>query len=183
MKKLLLVLFSLLLLSVAVNGEGTKIGVGAFGGMNIPILQDDQASGTAFGVMVRIKFLSFMSAEPNAVFGKWGEPGDVDGFQLGISGSKVNSFGVDGIIGSMPGTVGLKPYAVIGVGSYKIKNDDTGYDESNIGFSGGLGFGIGVSPKFDVDLRGKFLVIPQDQGSKKALTLTGGLLYYLGSDN
>jgi len=151
--------------------------------MNIPILQDDQASGTAFGVMVRIKFLSFMSAEPNAVFGKWGEPGDVDGFQLGISGSKVNSFGVDGIIGSMPGTVGLKPYAVIGVGSYKIKNDDTGYDESNIGFSGGLGFGIGVSPKFDVDLRGKFLVIPQDQGSKKALTLTGGLLYYLGSDN
>lgn len=183
MKKLLLVFFSLLLLSVAVNGEGAKIGVGAFGGLNIPLVQDDQASGTAFGVMVRIKFLPFLSAEPNAMFGKWGEPGDVDGFELGIDGSKITSFGVDAILGSVPGSVGLKPYAVIGVGTYKVKNDDTGYDESNLGWSGGLGFGIGFSPKFDIDVRGKLLVIPQDQGSKKALTLTGGLLYYFGSDN
>ena len=183
MKKLLLVFFSLLLLSAAVNGEGAKFGVGAFGGLNIPLIQDDQASGTAFGIMARIKFLPFLSVEPNAMFGKWGEPGDVDGFQLGVSGSKINSFGVDAILGSVPGTVGLKPYAVIGFGSYKIKNDDTGYDESNLGWSGGLGFGIGVSPKFDVDLRGKFIVVPQDGGSKKAITLTGGLLYYFGGDN
>ncbi len=52
----------------------------------------------------------------------------------------------------------------------------TGFDESNIGYKGGLGIGFGLSPKFDVDVRGGLLVVPQeDGGSKKGALITGGV--------
>ena len=180
MKKALVVFSALLLAAAATSGQEAKVGIGAFGGLNIPLVQDDQTNGTAYGIMARIKFLPFLNVEPNVMFGKWGEPDPVDGVDLGVDGSKITSFGVDAVLGGMPGVVGFKPYGVLGVGSYKIKNDDTGFDESGLGWSGGLGFGIGFSRKFDIDVRGKLIVAPQDGGSKKALTVTGGVLYYLG---
>jgi hypothetical protein len=145
--------------------------------MNIPIVQDDQASGTVFGLLARVKAFSFIVLEPNVAFGKWGEPGEVDGYDLGIDGSKVTSFGIDATVGGVPGVPGFKPYGLIGIGIYSVKNDDTDYDESKLGFSAGLGFGIGITPMVDLDLRGKFIIAPQEEGSKKAVYATAGLTY------
>jgi len=178
MKKLCLTIFLLVLLTPIINAQGTKIGVGAFGGLNMPIVQDDQGNGSIFGFKARVKVMSFLIAEPYVMFGKWGSPDPVEGIDLGIDGSKLTSFGVDAQVGSMPGASKFRPYGLVGAGIYKIKNDDTGYDESKLGFSFGLGAGIGLTPMLDLDFGGKLIIAPQEEGSKKALLITGGLIYY-----
>jgi opacity protein-like surface antigen len=180
MKKAVLVLVCLAVLVSAAQAvtPAPKFGVGAFAGLNIPVIQKDQKSGTEFGFRARIAVLPFLVAEPNFTMTKWGKPDAVDGVELGIDGSKVTSFGLTATLGFAPGTLGVKPFGIIGIGSYKIKNDATKFDESNIGFCGGFGIGIGVAPKIDIDVRGQAVVIPQaDGGSKKGLSLTAGLGY------
>lgn len=180
MKRVLLAALVLLLAQSAVQAQTPSLGVGAYGGINIPLLQDDQASGTVFGFRGRVKVLPFLVAEPNVMLAKWGDPDAIDGVDLGIKGSKITGFGVDATVGGLPGAPGFKPFLVVGVGSFKIKNDDTGFDESNLGFKGGLGFGFGLTPKFDLDVRGALLVVPQeDGGSKKGALVTAGLSFNL----
>lgn len=178
MKRLCLVIFLLVLLTPLTHAQGTRIGVGGFGGVNIPIVQDDQANGSIFGFKARVRVMSFVTAEPYVMFGKWGKPDPVDGVELGIDGSKLTSFGIDAQLGSAPGASKFRPYGLVGAGIFKIKNDDTGYDESKLGFTAGFGCGLGLMPMVDLDLCGRLMVAPQEEGSKKALLVTGGLTYY-----
>ena len=183
MKRLLmfLVVGLLVMVSGAAAQTGVKLGVGASFGMNIPLIQDDQAGGTEFGFKGRWGLGSFLVVEPNLTFAKWGKPDPIDGVDLGIDGSKLNGIGLDVVLGNSPGAIGFKPYFVAGFGSYKVKNDDTGYDQSKMGWNAGLGFGVGLTPKFDLDLRGKFIVAPQEAGSKKAVAVVGGVNFNFGS--
>jgi len=180
MKKYLALGMLLMFLAPAVCAQGPGLGIGAFAGGNIPVAQEDQATGSAFGLMARIKALNIMVLEPNIMFGKWGEPDPVDGIDLGIDGSKITSYGLDVTLGGLPGTVGFKPFGVVGAAVYSVKNDDTDYDESKLGFSFGLGVNFGLTPKFALDVRGKALIAPQEEGSKKAVLITGGLIYNFG---
>ncbi len=159
---------------------GPKLGVGVFGGMTLPIVQDDQKSGTVFGFYGRVKLIPILVFEPNISFAKYGDPDPFDGVNLGIVGSKVTSFGVDAVLGAGPGAPGMTPFFFGGIGSYSIKNDDTDFDESAIGFSGGLGLGFNLG-MLDLNVRGRAIVIPlEDGGSKKSATATVGLSYVLG---
>jgi hypothetical protein len=171
----------ILVLLVAASGlvaqTPVKFGAGAFAGLSIPIVQDDQKSGTVFGLRGRIKLIPVIVFEPNITFTKWGKPDPLEEIDLGIDGSKLTSFGIDATIGGLPGAVGFKPFLVVGAGSYKIKNDDTQFDMSKLGYQGGFGFLIGFVPKLDIDVRGTFLVIPIEGGSKKAAMATAGLTW------
>ncbi len=171
--KVLLVLLTLLLVSAALSAQTPRIGFGGFGGLSIPVAQDDQASGSEFGFRARLK-LPVLTVEPNISFTKWGKANPPEGISDMPVGSKVTSFGVDALLGGAPGVPGFKPFFVIGGASYKVKNDDTGFDESKIGFSAGLGVLFGLTPKFDLDVRGKAVVIPIEGSSKKAVSVTGG---------
>ena len=169
--RVLVVMLALLLVGAALSAQTPKTGIGGFAGLSIPVAQDDQGSGTEFGFRGRLK-LSFVTVEPNFTIAQWGE-GDAT---AGVDGHKVTSFGVDALLGGAPGVPGFKPFFVIGAASYKVKNDVTQFDESALGLSAGLGFLIGVSPKFDLDVRGKGVVIPMDGGgSKKAVSITAGV--------
>jgi opacity protein-like surface antigen len=183
MKKAVLALACLAVLASAVQaaGPGIKLGVGVFGGLNIPILQADQKSGTEFGIRGRVGLTSFLVAEPNVSFVKWGKPDPVEGVDLGISGSKVTSFGLDVTLGGVPGLPGFKPFGVVGIGSYKFKNDDNPQvDQTKVGYSAGFGLAVRVVPKIDVDVRGKAVVVPWiNGGSKKSVSLTAGVGYSL----
>ena len=178
MKKTVLILIFLLIPTSCIFSQGFKLGVGAFGGMNIPVIQDDQKTGSVFGVQARLQVLPFLTAEPSLTFGKWGSPDPIDGVDLGIDGSKITSYGINALIGNVHNAAKFKPYGILGAGIYKIKNDDTGYEESKLGFSGGLGFGIGLSSMLDFDISGRLIVAPQEEGSKKAIFATAGLNYY-----
>jgi hypothetical protein len=167
----------LLLVAVTASAQTPKLGVGVFGGLSIPLAQDDQASGKVFGFRGRLSLAGSLAVEGQIGFAKWGQADPIDGITL-PDGSKVTQFGVNGILGGGAGP-GMKPMFIVGFGSYKIKNDDTGYDESRMGYNGGLGLGIGLGPKFGLDVRGEAIVIPLDGGgSKKAVNGTAGLMLY-----
>lgn len=183
--KTVLVIGCFLILSVvslAVAQDGPKLGVGAFAGLSIPVLQDDQSQGMEYGFKGRYGLGSLIVLEPYVSFVKWGEPDPVDDIDLGIDGSKVTSFGLEASLGNLPGVTGISPFVFGGVGSYKVKNEDTGYEASKLGFSAGLGLGIGLSPSFSLDIRGKAIVAPQEEGgSKKAIGGTAGVNFTFGS--
>lgn len=185
MRKALVVLGLLILTGApsVIAQDGSKLGVGAFVGLSFPILQDDQSQGIEYGLKARYGLGSLIVVEPYVSFVKWGQPDPASGVDLGIDGSKVTSFGLEASLGNFPGHTGIAPYFVAGIGSYKVKNDDTGYDQSKLGFSGGLGLGIGLSRQFGLDLRGKFIVAPQKEGgSKKAVGATGGINFSFGGE-
>lgn len=177
-KKFVILLVLVLFLAPIVEAQGIRIGIGPFAGANIPIAQEDQKTGSAYGAKARIRLLSFIVVEPHVTLAKWNAPDPIRGIDLGIDGSKINSYGIDAAIGGLPGTLGFKPFGFVGAAIYSVKNDDTDYDESKMGFSAGLGFAVGFTPKFDLDIRAKAVVAPQEEGSKKAVFILGGLTYY-----
>lgn len=178
MRKIVLLALLITLSVSPALAQMPKISAGVFGGVSIPIVQKDQASGTEFGLRLRAKVLSFLTAEPNLSFTKWGKPGPLDEIDLDIDGSKVTTIGLDATIGGLPGTTGFKPFFVLGLASYKVKNDDTQFDQSKLGYSGGFGFAVGFVPMLDIDVRSKLVIIPTEGGgSKKAVSILGGLNY------
>ncbi len=181
-RKTIVVVFAVLLLVSTVSAEVPTISVGGFGGLSIPVIQEDQANGTEFGVRARMPLMSVFVVEASFSLAQWGDPGTVQGINLGISGSKLTSYGLGVTIGHTPGKSGFKPFALISGGMYKVTNDDTGYDESKLGFSTGLGVAYGISPSLDIDVRGLAVFAPQEDGSKKAVSLTFGLNYTFGSE-
>ncbi|MCB2229691.1 outer membrane beta-barrel protein [bacterium] len=175
----------LLCVSVATAGPA-KFGVGAFGGVNIPVVQDDQASGPMFGFKMRYQMMPIITIEPFIAFTSYGAP-ENDDFDFDIDGSSITSFGVDATLGNPVGKMGFKPYFVLGLGLYDQSNDQVdavfGEAGSQAGLSGGFGFGIGLSPQFDLDLRGKAHIAGTDgDASKKSISITGGLNYYFGQN-
>ena len=180
MRKSLLIICIVLIAATALNAQGLKFSAGAFGGISIPLVQDDQGQGTIFGVMGRINLMSLLVVEPHISLTNWGEPDPIDELDLGISGSKLTNFGVDVMLGGMPGAPGIKPYFLGGIGYYKIKNDDTQFDESQLGYAVGLGISIGLVPTIDLDVKAKGIIIPIEGASKKAVNITAGLMYNFG---
>ncbi len=188
MKKLLLAVLVFALAVPVVNAQTPlKLGAGVFGGLNIPIVQKDQASGSVFGFRARVKLIPLLTFEPNLLFAKYGKPGTItaDGgggtVNFGTTeGSKITGFGLDVTLGLAPGGVGIKPFFAAGIGSFKQKNNTTGEEFTHVGYKAGLGLGIGLVPKFDIDVRGMALIIPLSEGgSKKSVMATAGLTYNL----
>lgn len=181
MKKTLIVLL-ILTLPLAASAQKLSLSIGGYAGLDIPIIQDDQGSGTIIGFKGGWQALNLITIEPNISFTKFGDPdfSDVPGLFEGLEGSKVTYFGVNGILGGTKGSMGLSPYLFFGIGSYTIKRDQLSQDDTEIGYNGGLGIEIGLTPNISLDARGRFTVIPINDISKKSAALTAGVNYYLG---
>lgn len=183
MKKIIVAAAALCIAASATLAQplpGPKVGIGAFGGLLFPLVQDDEGNGTVFGLRARLKVIPMIVLEPNVTFARFGDPDDVQGISLG-EGSKLTSFGVDATLGAAPGMVGVKPFFFVGIGSYKRQRDVPETDESRLGYSGGLGIGVGLASQLDADVRGKAIVVPQeDGGSKKSLTASVGITFNFG---
>ncbi len=178
MRKIAMVTALLLAMATLAGAQGLKLSAGAFGGLSLPVAQADQKQGTEFGLRARLSLMSFLSGEAQLAFTKWGQPDPINGVTMSV-GSKVTQFGINGLLGGGPGP-GIKPYFTVGAGSYKIKNDQTKEEISRLGYSGGLGIGIGLGPKFGLDVRGELVVIPLEAGgSKKAVKATVGVMVSL----
>ncbi len=193
MRKSLTVICFLILVSVsaAAAQDGPKFGVGTSFGLTYPIFQDDQNSGTSFEFRGRWALASFAVLEPTLALTSYGSPDPVaveghQDFDFAIDGSKITAYGLDVTLGGMPGVRGLKPMFIVGLGFYKTGNDDTENvqeSETKIGMSGGLGLAFGVSPRFDIDARGKAHVITADgDTSKKSVTIVFGVNYNFGGE-
>ena len=181
MKKTIYSAILILLLSSLTMAENPNLGIGLFGGMDIPVVQDDQDKGTTFGVKGRLKVMPIVTLEPNIYFTQFGDP-TFDEFASDLEGSKVTAYGVDATFGAPFASKGLNVYGVVGAGFYNVKRDQTNQDETDFGWSAGLGSYLGFAPNLAFDLRSKLHVIPSEGGgSKKSLSVTGGINLYFGN--
>ncbi len=182
MKKELKTVLVMILLAQPAFAEGITFGVGVAGGLDYPIVQDDQSQGTVFGLKGRFKTIPAIALEPNLYFTNFGDPPAHEDFTNDIGGSKITAYGIDATLGAGFGDTGVKPYGVFGAGFYKVKRDQTHQDKTDFGWSAGFGIEFGATSTVGIDVRGKLAVIPTDGGaSRKSASVTGGLNYYFGN--
>jgi hypothetical protein len=147
----------------------TKVGVGVYGGANIPIVQDDAGSGGLFGVRGRIGLLSILMVEPSFTLLK---NGDTEEEGITFEAADVKTFAFNVIL------KGGFTYATAGIGVTKLdipggvgESDETTY---NFGGGAEIGFGpvaVDVSPRL-------FVIETSDGGSRKNLAVMAGVNYY-----
>jgi hypothetical protein len=156
-----------------------RLGAGAFGGVEIPIVQEDQGSGSVFGFKGRVGIIPLIALEPYIAFTKFGTA-EVEGIDFNLEGSKMTAFGLDATLGNQLGTIGIRPYLLAGLGFFTYSNDITSdiYDDGGTRFGGsfGVGLGLALSPRLGLDLRGKAnIATAEGGGSKKSVAITGGI--------
>jgi hypothetical protein len=174
-----MVLFACLALTLAAGAAGAAtIGVGAFGGVSVPIVQDDNGQGTVFGIRVPVSLLPLLTIEPYFLSGAGGDK-EQDlggGTVITRTGIDVTGFGANAML-TMGGPLSFYPF--VGIGSHKLER--TGLDETRTTFNFGLGLGISPMPKLGVHLRGELNAAVQDEASRKWGTVTAGVTYNLVS--
>ena len=175
-KQVFLIILIVCLLALTSWSDEIRFGAGITGGMELPIGQFDQSKGSTFEVKARVGIFPGLIFEPNLSFSKYGDPPAHEGFVSDLDGNKITSYGLDAVLGSSWGGYGVTPYFVFGVGFYNITQDQIGLDNTDMGWSAGLGIELGVSPQVSLDVRGKAVIIPTDGGgSKKSGMITGGI--------
>lgn len=182
-KTLLSVAFTLLLVS-SIQAEGLTFGAGASAGLNIPIAQDDQGNGSAFSIRGILRPMPMLGFEAALHIAQFGDPEmDLSGITNDLDGSDVTAYTADVILGGGPGKK-IAPYLFAGIGLFDQSRDQTEmFDEedSEFGWTGGLGLGIGLTPAFSIDIRGRVNIVPvEENSSRKSVFAVGGLNYYFG---
>jgi hypothetical protein len=175
-KAMILMLFALAILPCAAGA--TSVGLGAFGGPSIPIIQDDNGSGTQFGVRVPVTLLPLVTVEPYYVKGT-GDSKDqeVDGQTFTRSGIDVSGFGANLLL-TFGGKFQMYPYA--GIGSYKLSRTGS-EDQTNTAYTFGLGFGLSPMAKISIHVRGELAAAVEGAVSRKWANATVGVSYNIFS--
>jgi opacity protein-like surface antigen len=178
MSKLLCLILTVIFVAAS-SSLATQLGIAGYGGLNIPVAQEDQGTGSAFGFRGKIGLLRGVVLEPNINFARFGDA-EFDIPDITMPGAKTVSYGVDALLGGGMGESGLKMFGILGLGFYSIDRE-YGEDVTKFGWATGAGFEIGLNPKFGFDIRGKLDVISSEGGgSKKSAAVTGGLNFYFG---
>jgi hypothetical protein len=182
MKKIVcLSLMFLFLAGLSSVASAGKYSIGAFAGLNIPVVQKDVGNGTVFGAKGRIVVLPFLGVEPNLVISKDGDKDhDVGGVTMTRAGIDITSFGVDAVIGTFSGFSKVRFYGIFGLNSNTLKRKPFS-DETRIGLA--LGTGVEILPveTLGIEVRARVHTISQEGGGGRSnLELTGGLNYYFG---
>jgi len=175
---------TLLALAVGVSAARaqTDIGIGAFGGMSIPIANDLSTQGTMFGVRVPVRLAPWMVIEAFYANSALGDAEEDFGGPTTFTrdGGEVSAFGATALIpfgGSEFGS-GLRFFPFVGLGSYSLTRDGAD-DIDDMGVNMGLGLGFFVMPKLALDLRGEFAAIITDDTSQKFGNVTLGATWFI----
>lgn len=151
--------------------HATSVGVGAFGGISVPIVQDDTDRGSLFGVRVPVSLIPLLQVEPYFSSASGGDVKETFGTRSGLD---VTAFGANVLI---PFGAGFRFYPFAGVGSHKLKRTGSP-DITKTGYNFGLG--IGFSPPLaglSVDVRGELNAVVDGDVSRKWANATVGVSY------
>lgn len=166
-------------LLTAVPANAGNIGVGAFGGWSVPVVQEDQGNGSVYGIRAPLSFTPLLTVEPywssSALGDKTVSTGGID---FTRQGSDVTTWGAN-VTFSMGGPMRFFPYA--GIGS--VHYERTGQDETYTSYQFGLGLGFTPAPKVSLDVRAELQMAAKDQVSRKLGNFTVGASYALFSLN
>lgn len=167
----LLVLATAATLLVAGRARAGSVGVGVFGGVSVPVLQDDQDNGTILGVRVPVKVVPLFAVEP---FFSSSALGDktiqiAPGLSTTREGSDVTTYGLNAML-TLGGPVSFYPF--LGLGSARFKR--TGQDETFTSYHMGLGLALSPLPRLGVDLRAELQAAAADGVARKMFNVTLG---------
>jgi hypothetical protein len=167
-----LVLFALVLLpGLAAAGS---IGIGAFGGVSVPILQDDTAQGSLVGLRAPVALIPLVTVEPYFVKLSGGDKDqDLGGATVTRSGLNVNGWGANVLL-SFGGRLQFYPYA--GIGTYTLQREALA-DQKNTAYTLGLGLGLSPLPKLSLHVRGELAAAVDGDVSRKWVNATVGFSY------
>ena len=165
--------------SVALAG---KFSVGAFGGLNIPLAQDDAKSGALYGAKGRILLLPYLGIEPYFAFAKYGGKDiEVRDTSFTGEGGDITSFGADLVLGSISGLGKTRFYALVGINSNSYKREGIP-DETGLGLAFGTGVEFFPTEMVSLEFRAKYHPIKLGDGGRVHLEISGGLNYYFGPE-
>lgn len=182
MKKKLFAVFSLLLMGgVVANARSMEIGVGGFGGMNIPVVQDDASTSSLLGLKARMQLIPALGIESFFTRLNQGDTSiEVGGKDMSRDGGSISSFGLNLILGSISSDLGAHFHVAAGIGSYSIKREGIP-NESRLGYNLGPEVEIGLRHGLSVEVSSKFHIITlEGGGSRKNIGISGGVNYYFG---
>lgn len=175
------VLAGLLLGAMVGTSDAAGWGIGGFGGVSIPVAQDDAANGVVIGGHLKLS-LGMLGLEPNFTYFKNGDweidelPGET------FEGSKITAVGLNLLLGGTGPVTGMRFFPFAGIKYYNEKNDFRDFSDGSIGWNGGLGIEIGAGT-IGIDVRGSAEILPlEDGGSRKWVHVRGGLNYYFGAN-
>ncbi len=176
----------IVLLSATSAGAIVDLSVGALGGMDIPVANDEVKSGPLFGVQGRVGFTPFFAVGAFFRASSYGDmeatffEGEPEEFTSSISGGSAKSFGVDAYFGRVSGMAGANFYLYGSIGSYKWTRDNRD-DISKVAYGMGLGAEVVLPFKLGVEGRAVFQVAPTDNsGSLKSVLWFIGANYHFG---
>ena len=171
----------LLLFCLTSAVSAAKFSLGVFGGVNIPILQEDVSNGTVFGVKGRVMVMPFLGLEPNFVMSKYGDK-DMDVLEQTMTrkGGDINSFGLDAVLGTFSGFSKVRFYGLVGLNSNSLKRDGIP-NQTRLGVSIGTGLEFMAMDMLSIEVRARVHSISlEGGGGRDNVELTGGLNYYFG---
>jgi hypothetical protein len=177
------ILTALALTLVAGAANATTVGVGAYGGLAFPIVNDLSEQGSVFGVRVPVGISPKFTAEG---FYSQSGLGDVEEDFGGSTtftrdGGDVTGYGVNAVL-NMGGSGQFHFFPFGGIGKYKIERSGS-EDVSEVGYNFGLGVGFSLPSlaAFSFDVRGEAVMIKTDDTSQKFGNVTAGVTYKLFS--
>jgi hypothetical protein len=172
-KTLTLTLLALALF--AGTAAAVDIGVGAYGGVNVPVLNDLSKQGTDFGIRVPVKLIPLLTVEPFWSKSSLGDAEeDIAGITYTRDGGDLTGFGANALLTFGAPMFQFFPFA--GIGSYKLERDGA-EDVSDVGYSFGLGLGTSLIPKLSLSVRGELDMVITDETSQKFAKVTAGAAY------
>jgi hypothetical protein len=173
------ILAALALVLAAPTAHAVTVGVGGYGGLSFPIVNDLSDQGSVFGVRVPVGVSPMFTIE--GFYSQQGM-GDVEETFGGTTSftrdvGDVTGFGANVLLNlGGSGSVGFFPYG--GIGSYKIER--SGAEEvSEVGYNFGLGIGFAVPSVVGLsfDVRGEAVMIATGETSQKFGNVTAGVTY------
>ncbi len=181
MKRLAIACVVGFVLLTALPASAFDWGIGGFGGVSLPLEQEDAESGMVYGARLRLDLGLGLSLEPQFFYLQNGDY-DVEVSPTvteSLESWKVTSGGANLVLGAPAYKfTGLRPFFFGGV-RYNTLDFEGRDSESELGFGGGIGLEIGLD-QIAIDVRATGEIFPDGDASRKNGMLTGGLTIYLG---
>jgi hypothetical protein len=175
--KRLLALTLVALAATAGLANAASIGGGVYAGVSIPVLQEDVAQGSTFGLRFPVKLVPLVTVEPYWASSSLGDKDQtVGGITYTREGFDEKAWGLNAML-TMGGPVQFYPFLGIG----KTKLERTGNDLDLTTYNAGLGLTLSPMPKLNVNLRGELQIAADGDVSRKFGNVTLGASYALFS--
>jgi opacity protein-like surface antigen len=176
MKRLLALTLALLAATAGVAGA-VGIGGGVYAGWSWPVVQEDVAQGTLYGLRVPVSLTSLFRVEPYFMKGALGDmEQDIGGIIYTREGFDETGYGLNLAL-TTGGPVSFYPFAGIGSTNFSREGDDFDLTTYNVG----LGLAFSPMTKLSLDVRGEFQISVDGAASRKFGNLTVGASYALFS--